>query len=202
MLFAVLTGDIVNSGALSAEELDRTLAALNDACVEASGWRDGTVSGFARRGGDAWQIALSSAEFSLRLALLCHAHVRRLDKARATRIAVATGPGTLPGTDPNFAHGPAFTASGRLLETLSDPVTMDHGAGGSASATFVLADHIARGWTPAQARAMAEVLPPHSGPRSEAARRLGISRQAVDQALWSAGYPALLSALTAWEAQP
>ena len=50
-----------------------------------------------------------------------------------------------------------------------------------------------------QARAVAALLPPETGPRRVAADRLGLSRQAIDQALHAAGYPALLDALALLE---
>src|SRR6056297_2155063 len=190
MIFAVLTGDIVASTDLGKAALDETLVAIATAADEIGTWPQVSVTGFARRGGDAWQMAL-----------YVQACLRRLDKARASRIAIATGAGEMPGTDPNAAHGAAFTASGRLLDTLPAALCLDHAAGGAEAAAARLADHIAQGWTVAQARALALQLPPGSGPRAEAAAALGISRQAVNQALWSAGFPAIIAALSALEAE-
>ncbi|THH38815.1 MarR family transcriptional regulator [Aliishimia ponticola] len=202
MNFAVLTGDIVDSSALTAADLDASLDALYSACMEISRWQPDLTAGFARRGGDAWQMAISAPALSLRAVLFAQAGLRRRDKNLYTRIAVAIGDGTLPQDgDTNSAHGPAFTESGRLLEHLPKHVLMSHASGGAPAATLHLADHIARGWTQAQASAMYEILPPGSGPRSKAAEALGITRQAVNQALWSAGYTALDAALAAWEAE-
>ena len=201
MNYAVLTGDIVDSTALSPEALDATLNAIDAAVRDISAWQPDVQTAFARRGGDAWQFALGAPNLSLRAALYVCACLRRLDGARTTRIAIATGPGTLPADgDTNAAHGPAFTESGRLLDALPKNVLMSHASAGPFAATLHLADHIARGWTEAQATSLCELLPPNPGPRAAAAKRLGISRQAVDQALWAAGYPALDAALTAWEA--
>jgi len=201
MIFAVLTGDIVASTDLGKAALDETLVAIATAADEIGTWPQVSVTGFARRGGDAWQMAFDAPWLSLRAALYVQACLRRLDKARASRIAIATGAGEMPGTDPNAAHGAAFTASGRLLDTLSAALCLDHAAGGAEAAAARLADHIAQGWTEAQARALALQLPPGSGPRAEAAAALGISRQAVNQALWSAGFPAIIAALNALEAE-
>ncbi len=106
-----------------------------------------------------------------------------------------------PNVDLNSAHGPVFSQSGRLLEMLPDQTLMAHSSGGSLDAAFRLADHISRGWTQAQARAMAAMLPPDAGPRRVAADALGISRQAVDQALHAAGFPAIDAALKLIEAE-
>ncbi len=198
-MFAVLTGDIVASGDLGADELDATLEALGAGAEAVAGWPGVRVAGFARRGGDGWQMAFDAPALGLRAALYLRACVRRLDKARATRVALATGAGQMPGRDPNAAHGAAFTASGRLLDSLPAARHLDDSAGGAAAAAARLADHLAQGWTQAQARAVAELLPPEAGTRAEAAERLGISRQAVDQAAWAAGFPAIAAALEALE---
>lgn len=197
-LFAVLTGDIVRSSELDPGALDEIMSALDTAARDLSGWAPGMSAGFARRGGDGWQIVHDNAVFCFRAALWLQAVVRRGGKDRATRIALATGSGALDPQairDPNAASGPAFTASGRLLETLKHPALMAHADGGALSAALRLADHIGQGWTQAQARALCEALPPGAGPRAEAAERLGITRQAVNQALWGAGFPALEEAL-------
>ena len=198
-MFVVLTGDIVASSELDVDALEATLNAVAEAAADIGGWPGVSQWGFARRGGDAWQLAFDAPALGLRAALFINAAIRRLDKARMTRIAMAVGAGQMPGDDPNAAHGAGFTASGRLLEALPAGTYLDDAAGGAAAAAARLADHIAQGWTPAQARALAEQLPPRAGPRAEAAARLGISRQAVDQALWAAGFPAIEAALEALE---
>ncbi len=198
MSHAVLTGDIVNSSAIEAAELDVTMQALHHAAIEISGWNGHTVTGFARRGGDGWQIAMERPELAMRAALFLQAILRRLAPERATRIAIAFGDGALPTAtwqDPNKGHGDAFTASGRLIDHVPRHALMAHAAGGLIAATLRLADHISQGWTQAQARALVEALPPDAQTRAKAAAKLGISRQAVNQALWSAGYPALTDAL-------
>ena len=206
MLRTVLTGDIVNSSELPPRELDDLIAALSQLAVEISRWpsegRDETRTGFARRGGDGWQILIDTPRYSLRPALCAQACIRAQSETAATRIAVATGIGEVPdrpGADLNSAHGPVFTASGRLLDALPPRTLMAHAEGGALDATFRLADHISQGWTQAQARALCLTLPPDSGPRRIAAETLGISRQAVDQALAGAGYHALIDALDAVE---
>ena len=194
-ILSILTGDIVDSSDLSAAELDRTMGALDAAAAEIAGWGVGTL-GFARRGGDGWQLALAPAPLALRAALYCQAVVRRLDERRETRIAVAEGAGQLPADgNPNAGSGPAFVDSGRLLEAMDRHARFAHADGGPMAAAFRLAGRIAEGWTQAQARALCEALPPETGPRAEAAQRLGISREAVNQALWSASFRALEDAL-------
>jgi len=198
-MFVVLTGDIVASTEMDVEALNETLESLSEASKVIGGWPGVTRWGFARRGGDAWQLAFDAPVLGLRAVLYLAAYTRRLDKGRATRVAMAVGEGHLPAGDPNAAYGEAFTASGRLVEALPAGRYLDDATGGSAAAVARLADHIAQGWTPSQARAMVEQLSPGAGTRAEAAKRLGVSRQAVDQALWAAGFPAIDGALKALE---
>lgn len=203
MYLAVLSGDIVDSTSLGATELDDVMRALETASQEMSQWSP-SVCDFTRQSGDGWQVALGAVQFDLRAALFLQAIVRRQGKHLRTRIAIAIDDGTLaddPERDLNSAHGPAFITSGRLLSSLKGHAHLAHAVGGACHAAIALADHISDGWTQAQARALCELLPPNSGTRAEAAKRLGISRPAVDQALWSAGFPAIEAALTSWEDQ-
>ncbi|WP_439124177.1 MarR family transcriptional regulator [Marivita sp.] len=198
----VLTGDLVASSDLSPEAVDHALTIIETAATDMAGWNgpDG-LSRFARRGGDSWQIALANPSRALRAALFVQACLRRDNAKSQTRVAVATGTGALPTSgDLNAAHGPAFVESGRLLSTISGHTLMAHAKGGAHHAATRLADHIASGWTQAQARAVAALISPNAPPRAEVAASFGITRQAVNQALWSAGYPALLDAITAIEA--
>lgn len=205
MQFTVLTGDIVDSSHLSAQELDAVLEVIHAAASDISAWPSGTTNpstGFARRGGDSWQLAIAAPSLSLRAALYVTACLRRQDKTWQSRIAVAEGSGSLPANgDTNFAHGEVFTDSGRLLDALPGHALMSHASPGPTRAAFLLADHIAQGWTQAQARALVLMLPPGAGPRSAAAEALGISRQAVDQSLHAAGFPALDAAMAELEAR-
>ncbi|MEP3844891.1 MAG: MarR family transcriptional regulator [Paracoccaceae bacterium] len=204
MYLAVLTGDIVASTEMKASELDSIMNAIQSATLDMADWTvSETTVHFSRRGGDAWQVATPAPKYAIRSALFLQANVRRLDKSFSTRIAAAIGEGTLPDTAPidiNSAHGPVFTASGRLLDSISGHHLMEHSDGGALGAVLELCSHIAQGWTPAQARALCEMLSPHAGSRAQAGIRLGISRQAVDQALWAAGFPAIEAALHHLEA--
>lgn len=197
----VLTGDLVASSDLAPEAVDAALTTIDRATATMAQWPwPDLQTRFARRGGDSWQIALTRPALGLRAALFVLALLRRDHDLTETRIAIATGNGTLPDTgDLNAAHGPAFTASGRLLTDISGHGRTAHASGGALHAATRLADHIASGWTQAQARAIAAALPPNAPPRAEIAKSFGISRQAVNQALWSAGYPALADALGAIE---
>ncbi len=200
MEYAVLTGDIIGSTQLTSGELDKLMWLLSKTQYYLSHWPD-TQAYFARRGGDGWQMVLSNPKYDLRAALYIRARLLTTKLPNgATRIALASGDGDMADqNDPNRGHGPAFTASGRLLETLKARSQMAHAGSGAENACIALADHISQGWTQAQARALRAALPPESGPRAQAAAKLGISRQSVNDALWSAGFPAIERALSSWE---
>ncbi|MBV2360671.1 MarR family transcriptional regulator [Thalassococcus sp. CAU 1522] len=197
MDITVFTGDIVASSDMDADRLDVCLATLSEGCDRIAEWTGATGhASFARRGGDGWQAVFPTGIPTHRAALFLQARLRQQGDDIATRIAIATGEGRLSDpTDPNSGHGTVFTASGRLLTRLKGKRLLGDAAGGVTQAFLRLADHIAQGWTPAQARAVAAMLPPGAGPRVAAAKKLGVSRQAVDQALHAAGYPALIDAL-------
>lgn len=210
--FAAVTGDLVDSSAFPVDRLERAFELIDEAVRDISGWPgldvrpensgQNIVTGYARRGGDGWQLVLTEPAYDLRAALFVVARLRRARDVPETRIAVATGQAeglAQIRKDPNLAHGPAFTASGRAVADMKSARRLVQISDPLRDAVFRLADHIARAWTRAQARALCEMLPPGSGPRRVVADRLGISRQAVDQALHSAGFPALLDALSRLE---
>lgn len=194
---AVLTGDLIASTDLSAAQFDTAMAALRSAAEQLSGW--GTIrhdTCFTPSRGDGWQIIVRPAELALRAALFLRASLRGHGKDYASRISIATGKADIPADgNLNQASGPAFVASGRGLNILSRWAEMRHADGGGVAAATRLADHISQGWTPTQARVMAEMLPPADVTQEEVARRFGKTQQAVQQALSGAGYAAIGDAL-------
>lgn len=73
-LFAVLTGDIIRSQALSGRELESVRRTLLDAVDDVRKWRSGVVKGKAEFfRGDAWQVLLSDPQLALRVALFLRA---------------------------------------------------------------------------------------------------------------------------------
>ncbi|SFC04178.1 hypothetical protein [Tropicimonas isoalkanivorans] len=197
MRIAVLTGDIVESTAMPADRQEAVIVALQTASRDAADWQGADLR-FTRQKGDGWQLVLTRPRLSLRLSLFLQSAVRALGKGLATRISIAEGEGAVPaGPDLNSATGPVFVASGRGLDALEGDVRFRHASGGPLAAAVGLADHISQDWTPPQARAIHPMLTPFDPPRhSDVADHLGISRQAVSQALDAAGYGPLSTALT------
>ena len=195
-VIAVLSGDLIASTTLPPAALRAAHDSLRSAAENIAKWP--TVASptcFTINRGDGWQIILAQPAYALRASLYIQAVLMRDNNGLQTKVAIATGTASLPKSgDLNTASGPAFVASGHALDTLKS-AQMVHADGGAIAAATHLAGHIAQGWTQAQCRTLALMLPPDSGPRSDAAYRLGISRQAVDQSLTAATYPPLTAAL-------
>lgn len=193
-VFSVITGDIVGSTSLTEARLEQALAALGEGAALLSGWL-GTNVHFTRHRGDGWQICLPPHPAPLRAALTLRAALRRQDRDLRTRMAIATGPAQVPADgNLNTATGPAFVASGQLLDRLDAAMIAD-ASGGAIGALTRLAHHVSDGWTQAQARAALPMLAPDRPTQETVAEDLGITRQAVRQALLAAGMPDILAAL-------
>lgn len=195
MGLAVLTGDLIASQALPQEALSAAFAVLDDAARDVAGWEGCAGLRIGRFRGDGWQIALPCPALALRTALYLRACLTREGKGFATRIALATGPGTAPKGDIHAETGPTYVASGRGLDQIARPASMAFAGSGAMAAAVRLADHISQGWTARQARAVAPALPPGAPSQTEIARQIGITRQAARQALIGAGFPAIHDAL-------
>jgi hypothetical protein len=200
MSIAILTGDLIGSTALERDEVERAFGSLSAAAESVGQWQ-GTSARFSRSRGDGWQLYLARPELALRAALYLRATLAALGRGVETRVAIAEGAGgPEPPEDLNAATGPVFTTSGRALDALAGGATLAHASGGALGAAVRLADHISRDWTEAQGRALLHMLPPNPPTRAEVGERLGVSRQAVDQALAAAGFPAIEAALGLIEA--
>lgn len=194
-MYAILTGDLVRSTKLSPNELQLAMAALKKAADEAVPWHSENLR-FSRSRGDGWQVYLARSTYAVRTALFLRSALRGLGKKYSTRISIATGNETLDvKPDLNTASGSVFTASGHGLDEMNAHVWMIHSDSGATGAATRLFDHISQGWTAAQARAIHPMLAPTRITRREVAQKSGISRQAVDQALDSAGFAAINDAL-------
>lgn len=195
-MIAVLTGDLIASTRMTDRQRESALAVLEQTAAQISLWDRPTH--FTRTRGDGWQM-VTAAPLWLRASLAMMAALRAADLG-ATRIAVATGDDPYPDTpDLNRVTGPTFVASGRLLDQSGDRLSYATSPEGAAVAA--LAGHIAAGWTAKQAQSLTLALPPDAPTHADIAASLGISRQAVDQSLRGAGWPALGTALSQIEAQ-
>jgi hypothetical protein len=200
--FAVLTGDLVASRDLDPRQLDLAFEVLTKAASAASDWAGGKLR-LSRSRGDGWQVAVPEQRADLRIALTFRANLTATGTGLETRIGLARGQiSPIRNNDLNAASGPAFVAAGEALDGLAPPALFAHANGGALAASTRLADHISQQWTAAQARAIAPMLCPGPPTHAEVAARLGITRQAVTQALAAAGYDTLSSALDLIEGAP
>ncbi|MGH1423404.1 MAG: hypothetical protein ACRBBU_01655 [Pseudooceanicola sp.] len=197
---AVLTGDLVASTQLGRSGIDAAFDALNASAHQQAEWLGGPLR-FSRHRGDGWQVALDRPEFALRSALTFRAALRARDPRFDTYVAIATGPVSAEiGRDLNAENDAVFVKSGRILDQLTSqdaPMRMAASDNTALNAVVVLADHLSMGWTLPQAAAMLHFLAPGELPTfTEAAKRMGKSRQVVSKALEAAGFRPLRHALS------
>lgn len=118
-IYAVLTGDIVNSRELSADRSKKLQQRLKSAAAEFESVFPGTVVGaLGITRGDGWQVALQKPERALRLALFLRAVVKSEFK---TDSRVSIGIGTVDRLERDNiieSTGLAFERSGHGLEDL------------------------------------------------------------------------------------
>ena len=196
MALCVLTGDIVGSTRLTVAQQRHIERALGEAYSDLDQNKRSTFDTYR---GDGWQMSFADGHGGLRSALYVRALLKYKDSGFETRIALAERPTPVGPIDIKSA---VFVNSGRALDGMSKDAYFAHSSGGEIQAATILADHISRGWTQSQARAVRYSLLPDSGiPQQKIADHFGISRQAVGQALEAAGYPAIKAALAAIEAQ-
>jgi hypothetical protein len=191
-IVAILTGDLVGSTLARPEIVDATMAIIRDCASQIDGPTD-----FTRFRGDGWQMRLAQPGECLWACLLILARLRAQDGALPSRIAVGIGEEyQTDATDLSTAMGPAFTTSGRALDRMKpDRLLSVDGQGIDTfrKLAFTVAADLAGRWTKSQAEAMALKLDPASPPderlaNEEIARRLGLTRQAVDARLKAADY--------------
>lgn len=195
---AVINGDLVRSTSLPEPRLALAFRTLEAAANDISRWQaPEAATVFSRSRGDGWQIFLADHDIALRAALYLRAALRSQGKDLATRMAVGIADGGPPDTrDLNTANGPAYVAAGHALDTMKAPIELCVASeDGALRAAYRLSDHISRGWTPKQAAALVPMLAPGGATHQSVADRQQITRQAVGQALRSAGYDAIHDAL-------
>ena len=198
---AVLTGDLIDSQKLPAAIVSRAMETL--AQVAADFTPEGRKAAFNRFRGDGWQMLVPDATRALDATLAVIAALRTDEHLPATRIGIGIGSGPAPEGDIDLSamSGPAFVASGRALDAMprrsrlaiaGEPVGPWH------EAVIALVDHVAQGWTAAQAEAIAHWLRAPDATQDDIAAPLGITRQAVQARLAAAGAASLQTSRAAF----
>lgn len=211
-IYAVLTGDLVKSTKLSAEELEQARATAQSGAVNVQTWRPGLIERdleFFR--GDSWQLLLMDPALALRAAIYLRAILRSAVDVD-TRIAI--GIGRVEAIDPtrvSLSSGEAFTLSGRALDHLAASKRMTIALPARVSqlgpwmpVVAELCDGIIADWQRRQAEIVSVALSPDAPSQEEIARRLKdpLTQQAVAKSLHGARLQGLMSAISQFESTP
>jgi len=160
-LYAVITGDVVDSTKLNAAQREALYQVLREGSQVVKSWLGDAmplpVDIFA---GDRWQVLLESPGQALAAGLLFRAFLRSVSpKQRDTRFVVAIGRvDFVPGEQVSEGDGEAFRLSGQSLDQLKKRrmgfVTNDPGITDRWDLAFELIDAIAIKWSEKQALAI------------------------------------------------
>lgn len=192
---AILTGDVVNSGQLPANQRSTLLTQwLREALHTLP---------FELSQGDTFQLQAPVAD-ALAVALRIRAHLRAVAPLNGyrpdARISIGLGTVTFAGRGLNKSAGPAFERSGRglhslkqrqpqLLLTSSNP-TLDAGT----NTSLALLEILLQRWTPAQAGIIEAAL--NELTQQQIAELRGVSQPAIQQQLRAAGWLGVNALLT------
>ncbi|MCC7568801.1 MAG: hypothetical protein KO463_04210 [Candidatus Methanofastidiosa archaeon] len=205
--YAVLTGDIVGSRKLSAEQLDAVRTRL-DWCAGrlnrlTANLVHGRVDVFR---GDAWQMLLTEPARALRAAFYARAALLAFEDCQ-TRIGIGIGPVDRIAEDRiSQSMGEAFVLSGRALDEMKPgrklAIELPEGFGDASNWLGVLlrlCDALAGHWKPRQAEAVLGAL--EGLTQAQIAERLDppVSQQAVAKALSGGDWSAIEAALERFE---
>jgi hypothetical protein len=208
-IFAVLTGDLIDSSALSPERLTRARAVVLKGVrrVNAKSRRAaGGEPAFFR--GDAWQLLTEPAR-ALRTALYICA-LLRAEIGVGTRVAIGIGAvEALNRGQISLSTGEAFTLSGHALDAMTGYFELSGALPERATvlagwfpALLALCSGLIRHWTRRQAQIVSLALLADDLTHERIARSLkpAVSKQTVSESLAGAGWRALREAVRAFEA--
>jgi len=189
--WAIFTGDIVKSSAMTRAELTAVFDRLEEGAEAIAAWQD-APSRLTRFRGDGWQLAVQPA-LSFRAALTLRAAVRRGAKTADTRIAIGFGQANLGQDDLAKADGEALVASGHALDNMprNRRLTAPN-APRALQCALPLADRLAAGWTMRQAEVAYYMLAPARPAQAALAARLDLTQQSVQGHVDAGGVEALL----------
>lgn len=207
-IYAVLTGDLVNSTQTDPAIVEQAFQALADAAEVASAFSADHPVRVERYRGDGWQSLISDPRYALRAALLFAAAVASTHSSIATRIAIGLGPvETLHLDQLGASDGAAFRESGRLLEAMSKRVRLDISEDTPPLGALPLwrrqavqlAGALSENWTQKQALVMRFLLALPAPSQTEVAEQIGVSQQTVQKHFDTARGAILLDGLEAIE---
>lgn len=185
---AIITGDIVDSTKMIADERDIMLRMLQSLPELLSPIAGMTLEIFR---GDSFQIRVQEAFLSLRMAIAIRAYIRTYRFAESKRewdARLSIGIGTLDyeGNTLATSDGEAYRISGRGLDSIGKSrlaiSTPWNDVNDELRVSTAFADNIISGWSQSQSRVFFQSLTT-AGSHAEIGNILGISRQMVDKAL-------------------
>lgn len=184
--WAIFTGDIVKSTAMTRAELDAVFTRLEEAADAVATWQDQPTR-MTRFRGDGWQMAVTP-QFTFRAALVVRAAVRRCGKTADTRFGIGLGDAHFAGDDLSRADGAALVRSGHALDTMPRARRMNAPDTPVAlRAALPLADRIVRGWTMRQADVAFYMLAPEPPVQAILAQQFDLTQQSVQGHVDAAG---------------
>jgi hypothetical protein len=208
-VLAVLTGDIIKSTQLSAEQLDQTRAVILKGVLQLREKSRRTVSGapeFFR--GDAWQLLLKEPGSALRAALYIRARLSAETDVR-TRISIGIGGvDVINRTRTSLSTGEAFTLSGHALDKITGYFDLTGALPDRVGplalwfpAILHLCSGLVRPWTRRQAEIISLALLLDNPTHELIARSLNpaVAKQTVTESLAGSGWRPLLKAILAFE---
>lgn len=203
--YAVVTGDVVQSGKLKARGLEAVQSGLKSAASDFNQVFPGALVGeLGMTRGDGWQVALRRPDLSLRLGL----YLRSSLKAKFsvdTRMCIGLGPvDRLVEAAIVESTGPAFERSGRGLDELPKHLRMDlqtDSVSSDLQMVVRLMDCVVQRWSAKESLAVAgallgktqEEIAASSPPTAKTGKVP--TRQAVADALRRCGWDTLVSCL-------
>lgn len=185
---AIITGDIVDSTKMVAEERNSMLLMLQSLPELLSTMTKIDLEIFR---GDSFQIRIWDSVASLKVALAIRAHIRSFKFAEYNRqwdARMAIGIGTMEYDTCTLAmsDGQAYRASGRGLDAIGKGrLTIEtpwEEINKELRVSTAFADDIVSGWTQSQSRVIFQSLTTSLN-HAEIGNKLGITRQMVDKAL-------------------
>lgn len=191
-IYAVITGDLVDSTKLSVHQKEETLQLLSSFPSIASSVCPCQIEMFR---GDSFQIKIDNAEQSLRMAILLRALLRavRFDNRRRLDARLALGIGSVDFITDSLltSDGEAFRLSGRTLDDIGKArlkiSTFDKNFNKEFMVSTAFADNIISGWTHQQSKAV-ELMLTNNINHTELAERMGVSRQMASKYLSGARF--------------
>jgi hypothetical protein len=190
---AVITGDIINSSALSTAARKKMQRMMDSFAHDPMETWIGVAMQYYR--GDSIQALLLTDTRSLALRIGLQLQSRLMASKFRLRIAIGVGDYSYEGRDIITSDGSAFKASGQYLDTLKKTGEMISIAGDdddftaewqthSTSLNYIISD-----WTPLQAEVVDLQLKDYT--QQEMAKMLKITQPSVHQRLQAAGWPVI-----------